>query len=79
LKDICKKEGDKYTYQGIPVDIVFTGLFDCSRRTSASNNNGVDYFISAFGGPIKGISVLLGDKSIDQDTPLPESVKKSLH
>ncbi|MEI9870216.1 hypothetical protein V5028_18150 [Enterobacter hormaechei] len=79
LKDICKKEGDKYTYQGIPVDIVFTGLFDCSRRTSASNNNGVDYFISAFGGPIKGISVLLGDKSIDQDTPLPKVVKKSLH
>ncbi|MEE9682339.1 hypothetical protein V4841_21260 [Lelliottia amnigena] len=79
LKDICKKQGDKYTYQGIPVDIVFTGLFDCSRRTSASNNNGVDYFISAFGGPIKGISVLLGDKSIDQDTPLPEAVKKSLH
>ncbi|WP_315986184.1 DUF2235 domain-containing protein [Enterobacter kobei] len=79
LKDICKKEGDKYTYQGIPVDIVFTGLFDCSRRTSASNNNGVDYFISAFGGPVKGISVLLGDKSIDQDTSLPETVKKSLH
>ena len=79
LKDICKKEGDKYTYRGIPVDIVYTGLFDCSRRTSASNNNGVDYFISAFGGPIKGISVLLGDKSIDQDTPLPKVVKKSLH
>lgn len=79
LKDICKKEGDKYTYQGIPVDIVFTGLFDCSRRTSASNNNGVDYFISAFGGPVKGISVLLEDKSIDQDTSLPETVKKSLH
>ena len=79
LKDICKKEGDKYTYQGIPVDIVFTGLFDCSRRTSASNNNGVDYFISAFGGPVKGIGVLMGDKSIDQDTSLPEAVKKSLH
>ena len=79
LKDICKKQGDKYTDQGIPVDIVFTGLFDCSRRTSASNNNGVDYFISAFGGPVKGISVLLGDKSIDQDTSLPEAVKKSLH
>ena len=79
LDDICKKQGDKYTYQGIPVDIVFTGLFDCSRRTSASNNNGVDYFISAFGGPVKGISVLLGDKSIEQDTSLPEAVKKSLH
>lgn len=77
LKDICKKEGNKYTYQGIPVDIVFTGLFDCSRRTSASINNGVDYFISAFGGPIRGISVLLGDKSIDHDTPLPGAVKKA--
>lgn len=39
----------------------------------------MDYFISAFGGPVKGISVLLGDKSIDQDTSLPEAVKKSLH
>lgn len=79
LDDICQKQGDNYTYQGIPVDIVFTGLFDCSRRTSASNNNGVDYFISVFGGPLKGISVLLGDKSIDQDTPLPKAVKRSLH
>lgn len=79
LDDTCEKQGDKYFYQGVPVDIVFTGLFDCSRRTSASNNNGVDYFISTFGGPIKGISVLAGDKSIEQETPLPAAVKKSLH
>lgn len=79
LEDICQKQGDKYTYQGIPVDIVFTGLFDCSRRTPASNNNGVDYFVAAVGGPVRGISILMGDKSIDQNTPLPEVVKKSLH
>jgi len=79
LEDICQKQGDKYTYQGIPVDIVFTGLFDCSRRTPASNNNGVDYFVAAVGGPVRGISILMGDKFIDQDTPLPHVVKKSLH
>ncbi|HHH3608757.1 DUF2235 domain-containing protein [Enterobacter roggenkampii] len=79
LDELCQKQGDKYTYLGIPVDIVFTGLFDCSRHTAASNNNGVDYFISAFGGPVKGISVLLGDKSIEQETSLPRAVKKSLH
>ncbi|MGK0738125.1 hypothetical protein ACSFCX_14870 [Yokenella regensburgei] len=79
LADICQKTGDKYTYQGIPVDILFTGLFDCSRRTPASNNNGVDYFVSVFGGPVSGVSVLLGDKSIDQESVLHPAVKNSLH
>lgn len=79
LEDLCQKQGDKYAYQGIPVNIVFTGLFDCSRRTSASNNNGVDYFVSALGLPVSGVSILLGDKSIDHDAPLPDVVKKSLH
>lgn len=50
IDDICQKQGDKHTYQAIPVEIVFTGLFDCARHTPASNNNGVDWFISAFGG-----------------------------
>jgi len=79
LDDICQKQGDKYSYQGIPVEIVFTGLFDCARHTPASNNNGVDWFISAFGGPIKGISVLMGDKSVDQESTLPDTVKNALH
>jgi hypothetical protein len=79
LDDICQKQGDKYVYQGIPVEIIFTGLFDCARHTPASNNNGVDWFVGAFGGPIRGISILLGDKYVDQDTPLPVAVKSALH
>lgn len=79
LDDICHKHGDKHTYQGISVEIVFTGLFDCARHTPASNNNGMDWFISAFGGPIKGISVLMGDKSVDQESALPDTVKNALH
>ncbi|GJL42774.1 MULTISPECIES: phospholipase effector Tle1 domain-containing protein [Enterobacter cloacae complex] len=79
LSDVFEKQGDKYYYQKIPVDIIFTGLFDCARHTPASSNNGVDWFVSAFGGPIRGISVLLGDKSIDQESALPETVKNALH
>ncbi|WP_422457456.1 hypothetical protein [Pantoea sp. BJFS-204] len=79
LDDICQKQGGKYSYQGIPVEIVFTGLFDCARHTPASNNNGVDWFISTFGGPVKGISVLMGDKSVDQESTLPDTVKNALH
>lgn len=79
LEELCQKEGDKYTYQGIPVDIVFTGLFDCSRHTPASNNNGVDWFAATAGGPVSGLSILLGDKSIDQDAELNPAVKKALH
>lgn len=79
LEELCQKEGDKYTYQGIPVDIVFTGFFDCSRHTPASNNNGVDWFVATVGGPVSGISILLGDKSIDQDAELNPAVKKALH
>lgn len=79
LDDICQKQGDKHIYQGIPIEIVFAGLFDCSRHTPASNNNGVDWFISTFGGPVKGISVLMGDKSVDQESALTDTVKNALH
>lgn len=79
LEDLCKKEGDQYAYQGIPIEIVFTGLFDCARHTPASNNNGVDWFVATVGGPVSGISILMGDKSIDQDTELNPAVKKALH
>ena len=79
LDDICQKQGDKHTYQGIPVEIVFAGLFDCARHTPASNNNGVDWFVGTLGGPVSGVSVLLGDKSVDQDSALPETVKNALH
>ncbi|EAS1760855.1 DUF2235 domain-containing protein [Salmonella enterica] len=79
LNDICEKCGDKYYYQKIPVDIIFAGFFDCARHTPASSNNGLDWFVSISGGPVKGISVLLGDKSIDQESALPDTVKNALH
>lgn len=79
LDDICQRQGDKHTYKGIPVEIIFTGLFDCVRHTPASNNNGVDWFVATAGGPIKGISVLMGDKSVDQESALPDTVKNALH
>jgi len=79
LDDICQRQGDKHTYKGIPVEIIFTGLFDCARHTPASNNNGVDWFVATAGGPIKGISVLMGDKSVDQESALPDTVKNALH
>ncbi|EMH4161404.1 DUF2235 domain-containing protein [Pluralibacter gergoviae] len=79
LEDVCQKKGDKYTYQNIPAEIVFTGFFDCARHTPASNNNGVDWFVSLLGGPVRGVSVLLGDKSVDQQSALPATVKNALH
>ncbi|UAN42460.1 MULTISPECIES: phospholipase effector Tle1 domain-containing protein [unclassified Enterobacter] len=79
IEDVFQKQGDKYTYQGIPVEILFTGLFDCARHTPASSNNGVDWFVGTLGGPVSGVSILLGDKSVDQDSALPETVKNALH
>ncbi|CCJ82654.1 FIG00554403: hypothetical protein [Cronobacter dublinensis 1210] len=79
LGEICQKQGDRYTWQGIPVDILFTGLFDCSRDTSASNDNGVDYFISAAGGPLRSLSMMFGRKYIDHFSVLPDAVKNALH
>lgn len=79
LSDVCEKNGDNYYYQKINIEITFAGLFDCARHTPASNNNGVDHFISTFGGPLRGISVLLGDKSIDQESALPDTVQNALH
>jgi hypothetical protein len=79
LGEVCQKQGESYSYQGVPVDIVFTGLFDCARHTPASNDNGVDYFIAAAGGPLSKLSVLFGDKSIDHQTALPKAVRSALH
>lgn len=79
LGEVCQKQGGRHHYQRVPVDIVFTGLLDCSRHTPASNDNGVDYFIAAAGGPLNKLSVLFGDKSIAHQTPLPAAVRSALH
>jgi len=79
LEDLCQKQGEKYTYKGVPVEIVFVGLFDCSRHTPASSNNGLGELITWIGGPLRPVGVLLGEKSVDQDSPLNPAIKKTLH
>lgn len=39
----------------------------------------MDWFVGTLGGPVSGVSILLGDKSVDQDSALPETVKNALH
>lgn len=84
LNDICQKEeieGStvKYTYNKVPVDIIFAGFFDCSRHSPASSNNGLDYYVALLGKPGEVASLFMGEKSIDQDTPLPLMVRSALH
>ncbi|KAB8311643.1 hypothetical protein EH228_09640 [Erwinia endophytica] len=87
LDEICdrKTDGDP-TYRGVPVDIVFTGLFDCSRDTPESSDDGLDYAASAVSwlpGPVAKaagtVGSLFGRKYLEHMSPLPEAVKKSLH
>ncbi|MGB7800547.1 hypothetical protein [Buttiauxella sp.] len=84
LKDICQKEEIKgspvkYLYNKVPVDIIFAGFFDCSRHSPASSNNGLDYYVALLGAPGEGVSLFMGEKAIDQDTPLPSMVRNALH
>ncbi|WP_336215722.1 phospholipase effector Tle1 domain-containing protein [Enterobacter sp. P82] len=87
LNDLCDQgDNGKPIYRGIPVDIVFAGLFDCSRDTPMSSDNGLDYAGSAMEwAPVKyaetagQIISLFGRKYLDHQSPLPEAVKHSLH
>ncbi len=87
LDDICDKTtSGKPSFRGVPVDIVFAGLFDCSRDTPASSDDGLDYAASAVswlpGSAAKtagAVGSLFGRKYLDHMSPLPEVVKKSLH
>lgn len=79
LDNHCQKQGDQYAYQDVPISIIFTGLFDCSRHTPASSKNGLGEFITWLGGPLKPVGTFLGEKSIAQESPLNPAVKKSLH
>lgn len=87
LGEICdKKTGGNPTFRGVPVDIVFAGLFDCSRDTPESSDNGLDYAASAVSwlpGPAAKtagtVGSLFGRKYLEHMSPLPEAVKKSLH
>ena len=87
LGEVCdRNSGDKPTFRSIPVDIVFAGLFDCSRDTPMSSDNGLDYAGSIMElAPEKRIQLggqiisQFGRKFLDHQSPLPAAVKKSLH
>jgi len=87
LEDICdnKKDG-KPTYRNVPVNIVFAGLFDCSRDTPLSSDDGLDYAATAVSwlpGPVAKIAgtvgSLFGRKYLEHMSPLPDVVNRSLH
>ncbi|NLS56347.1 DUF2235 domain-containing protein [Hafnia alvei] len=87
LGEICdKKTGGNPTFRGVPVDIVFAGLFDCSRDTPESSDDGLDYAASAVswlpGAVAKTagtVGALFGRKYLEHMSPLPAAVKNSLH
>jgi len=87
LNDLCvQREDGKPAFKGIPVDIVFAGLFDCSRDTPMSSDNGLDYAGSVLEwAPVKHaetagqIISMFGRKYLVHQSPLPEEVKHSLH
>lgn len=87
LDDVCdKKASGSPTFRGVPVDIVFTGLFDCSRDTPQSSDNGLDYAASAVSwlpGPVaKTLAItgtMFGRKYLEHMSPLPDTAKASLH
>lgn len=87
LDEICDKStSGKPFFRGVPVDIVFAGLFDCSRDTPMSSDNGLDYagsvleWVPEKRSEMAGqIISLFGRKFLDHQSPLPAAVKKSLH
>ena len=87
LGEICdKKTGGNPTFRGVPVDIVFAGLFDCSRDTPESSDDGLDYAASAVswlpGAVAKTagtVGALFGRKYLEHMSPLPAAVKNPLH
>lgn len=96
INQMCQKDYDTglYFYGGVHggawVDIPFVGLFDCSRDTPESDDNGLDYGLNALTVMAKSnkvtevavgslITTIAGRKYIDHMTPLPTQVKKSLH
>lgn len=79
INNICEKDDDdRLVYQGVFVDIPFMGLFDCSRHTAASSDDGLDFVVSLIP-QISAVSTLMGEKSIGYSLAVPERVKRTLH
>lgn len=82
LESVCTKVGNEYRYEESKVEVIFAGLFDCSRRGRFDRGEGVSTLADASGTLFKATAPaasLFGAKVIDYDKPLHPSVKKALH
>ena len=84
LESVCSKQGDEYGYQESKVEVIFVGLFDCSRRSPLDMGDTVDEAASWAGLFTKSpagapLGVVAGAKIIEFDQPLHPAVKRALH
>ncbi|GAA4494782.1 hypothetical protein [Pseudaeromonas paramecii] len=84
LASVCSKTGNEYRYQESKVEVIFAGLFDCSRRSPLDMGDAVAeaaswaglFSKSPAGAPL---GVVAGAKVIEFDQPLHPAVKRALH
>ncbi|MDY4375346.1 MULTISPECIES: DUF2235 domain-containing protein [Pectobacterium] len=84
LESVCTKAGNEYRYEDSKVEVIFAGLFDCTRRSSLDMGDTVATVSDGAGlvarHPVVGmITTAFGAKVIAFDKPLHPAVKSALH
>ena len=84
LTSVCTKVDGQYLYNNIKVEVIFAGLFDCTRRSALDMGDVVATASDAAGllakHPAVGvITTAFGAKVIEFDKPLHPAVKNALH
>ncbi|EJK2994645.1 DUF2235 domain-containing protein [Vibrio cholerae] len=79
LEEVCTKQGEDYIYEGAKVEVMFAGLFDCTRRSSLDSGDTMNDVFSFAGILLKPLEWIGGGKVIDFDKQLHRAVKKALH
>ncbi|MGR6770902.1 hypothetical protein ACU36R_04545 [Pectobacterium brasiliense] len=84
LVSVCTKVGSEYRYEDSKVEVIFAGLFDCTRRSSLDMGDTVATVSDGTGlvarHPVVGmITTAFGAKVIAFDKPLHPAVKSALH
>lgn len=82
LESVCTKVGNDYFYQDSKVEVIFAGLFDCSRRGRLDSGKGVSILADVAETSVKvakPLTIAFGEKIIDFDKPLHSAVKRALH
>ncbi|MCS3458815.1 DUF2235 domain-containing protein [Aeromonas sp. BIGb0445] len=84
LESVCTKVGNEYRFEESKVEVIFAGLFDCSRRSLLDMGDTVaevsDWASLFTKSPVAvPLGVVAGAKVIDYDKPLHSAVKRALH